>query len=408
MSSFHKYYVEPLELSPNELLPLPAESESARLEESKRLTMLLDKESSFSFVRLGDMDLTLLLAYQDKVYVADEKSTLQIDGTSASGSPGIGLKHADRLWKSFTEASYVDFHELLQINEILLPNLKLHRSELLYRNPTKETSYILPAWMKYEFKKFCENPDHRIAIAGAEASLLEWLKEQNIFKEKAREYWPVNSNMFFHQVRDNGRNIDVNLDLIKNDLKKFILKHKINTLFLSLGGGAKILCYELAKEHEICVIDFGAITRALCDLGSDGQAFRRSTHVILFYRLPFELVMDGIEATQPYLKPEELLAKAHAQLIHQLTSDRFNISTASVIHNWDKLSRDRFHKALKIFYSRYKKLIRCNNNTRTETKRFLHFCGKHRLTIRGILFYWWFSFKSLLVKVLQLFQKLTF
>jgi cytidylate kinase len=45
----------------------------------------------------------------------------------------------------------------------------------------------------------------------------------------------------------------------------------VDTVFLSLGGAAKILCFELAKELDVRMFDFGAMLRALTFSGSPGN-----------------------------------------------------------------------------------------------------------------------------------------
>src|SRR5262249_9376370 len=145
-----------------------------------------------------------------------------------------------------------------------------------YRNPTKETSLVFLTWTEKEFKQYCK--DRRIGFAGAEARLLDLLSDTSEFKHVASSYWPEGAKIFYHQIRDDGRNLDVNLELVKEDLREFVKANDIDTLFLSLGGGAKILGYELSRELGICCFDFGAMLRALTYSGCDGNRFSRSTH----------------------------------------------------------------------------------------------------------------------------------
>src|SRR5205823_6369748 len=107
------------------------------------------------------------------------------------------------------------------------------------------------------------------------------------------QYWPERARIFYHQVRDDGRNLDANLDLVKEDLREFVREHRLDTLFLSLGGGAKILGYELSRELGICCFDFGAMIRTFTYSGCDGNRVARSPHSPFFFRIPCQTHMDA-------------------------------------------------------------------------------------------------------------------
>ncbi len=368
----------------------------ARLREAQRLTGLLEAVPAFSFVRLGDMDLGLLLAAQDGV-CEPEKTFGRTDtttGTSAQGCLGIGSAHARRLRQALESADYVDFHQRLWPVGLLLPQLKLARPAHLHGNSSAQTSYLLLTWLEREFKGYCER--HRTGFCGAEAEVLNYLHDKEAFHEAATGVWPRSGHQFFHQPRDNGSNLDANLDVIKADLVQFIRETGIDTLFLSLGGAAKILCHELAAEEGIRCIDFGAMLRALCYLGSDGNRAARSTHSPFYHRLPFDLVMDAVEAAYPALPPEDLLAKAHAQLILELQKKEIGWTSASQEYDFGPENRRIFQQGHRAYVRRYRKLLDRNAATRLERKRFLHFCGKHRLTFEGRIFYSVFVLKSIL------------
>lgn len=401
VNDIHSHYLQELDLANRPLINRPKpESQESRLAECERITRLFDENERFSFLRLGDMELTLLLAHEDGLKVRGESEPDEINGTQPSGGPGLGFQHIERLYNSFGRASYIDYHQLLTINERLVPRLRLRREAGAFSNPDRETSYILPTWMLTCFKAFVESRNRPVCIAGAEASLLEWLSGRDAFREAAGEIWPDGSRIIFHQVRDNGRNLEQNLDLIKEDLKELILKHDIGTLFLSLGGGAKILCVELAGELGIRAIDFGATIRSLCDLGSDGHLSGRSSHSIIFHRLPFSLVMKGMEATRPDLLPEERLAKAHAQMIHELRGNDIGVSSGSRQLDFSPESRMRFRRAHRDYKRQFAPLFRKNAACARERARFLHFCGSHRLTCEGTTFYIRFLAKDRLKGIL--------
>jgi len=394
----------PAPTSPLGPKPTNTEELAARRAEASRLTSLLVASPAFSFVRLGDMDLCLLLAIQEGV---SERGRVfggsSHTGTQACGDPGLSTKHAQRSWEAFCYSNYLDYYDRIWPNIVLLKRLKLERLPNLFRNHSSVTSLIIYTWMEYEFKAYCEGK--RVGFVGAEAGVLEALHTNPVFLERAKDYWPETGCQFFHQPRENGSNLDMNLDLIKADLVKFIVTHRLDTLFISLGGAAKILCYELAKELKIRCIDFGAMLRGLCYLGSDGNRIGRSTHSPFFYRLPFDLVMDAVEKTFPKLKPHELLAKAHAQVILDLQKKVVGWTSAS----WElECARDylaAFKLAEKKCRFRYWKVARRSKATRDECRRFLHFCGTHNLTLRGRFFLWRFKAKAFLAQILKIGKK---
>ena len=367
--------------------------------EAARITRLIESSPAFSFIRLGDMELGLLLGAQEKVPpnqpVFAPKD--QTNGTLPIGCPGIGLSHITRLLSAFQSADYVDFHERLWPIGPLLPRLKLERPSHLHRNPDRATSYILLTWMEKEFQSYCNR--HRVGFCGAEASILQFLQTTKVFRQTAKSYWPTQGTQFFHQPRENGANLDRNLDIIKTDLVAFVRETGIDTLFLSLGGGAKILCYELAQACGIRCVDFGAMLRSLCYLGSDGHHAGRSTHSPFYYRLPFDLVMDAVESALPGLPPEVLLAKAHAQLILELQKKQQGWTSASNDYDFSSTKRKIFAREFARFHRRYRGLFRLNAATRLERKRFLHFCGKFKLTWEGRCFFVVFQAKSILAKL---------
>ncbi|HMX29225.1 MAG TPA: hypothetical protein PKC13_26805, partial [Blastocatellia bacterium] len=245
----------------------------ARQSAARRLSELMESHPRFCFLRLGDMDLAYLLAEQDGQLNNMPCGDGAVTGTRAQGNPGIGANYAARFRQAFEQADYVDFHERLWPMELWLPRLELRRFPKLHRNPDRETSYLLLTWLEKEFKQFCRGK--RIGLAGAEAGLLELLSATPEFQQAATDYWPTDAEIFFHQVREDGRNLNANLDLVKDDLRRFVDRNRLDVLFLSLGGGAKILCYELSRELNLRCFDFGAALRALTYSACDGNRAAR-------------------------------------------------------------------------------------------------------------------------------------
>jgi len=367
---------------------------TGRLIEAKRITALLERGEGFSLVRLGDFDLAYLLAAESGFGGSLFPDDDVISGTEGKGSPGLDATQAARLRASLENADYVDFWDLQWKDGSLIDQLSLRRSPGTTRNPTRETSFILPTWLEFEFKGYCQN--RRILFCGAEAALLEELLDNPAYREIARDYWPYDCRAFFLRPREDGRNLARNLDAIKQDLAEAIKRWEINTLFLSLGGGAKILCYELAREHGIRTIDFGAFTRSLTYSGSDGNRASRSTHTVYLYRIPFGIYMDAVEKTYPDLRPEELLAKAHAQLLLDVQKKETGWTHSAGEYDFSPGNLARFKESFREYKLRYRYLFNHSKLTRKERADFLHFCGTHKLTWEGRLFLLKFKLKSAL------------
>jgi hypothetical protein len=330
--------------------------QAARLEQARFLSELMRLRRPFCFLRLGDMELVHLLSHQDGRTESLEYDDGPLSGTQGCGNPGLGPRHLARLWRAYEQADYVDFHEGNWPNEHLVKELRLDRKPATHRNPSKETSVILLTWVEREFREYCQG--RRIGFAGAEARLLQLLSETAEFKAAAASYWPEGARMFFHQARNDGRNLDANLDLVKEDLRAFATANRLDTLFLSLGGGAKILGFELSRELGICCFDFGAMTRALTYSGCDGNRAARSPHSPFLFRIPFGTYMDALEKALPGLTPAELLAKAHGQLILEVMRKQVGWTFASWEYDLSEDNRAAFQQAYRAYRIRYRHLFR--------------------------------------------------
>ena len=366
----------------------------ARLAQAKLLSEQMRTRRPFCFLRMGDMELGYLLAKQNNRLDEVQLGTGPISGTQAFGNPGLSAKHAQRLLRAYEGADYVDFHEQNWPNEYLVPKLDLRRAPGSYHNLTKETSLVFLTWTEKEFKQYCQ--DRRIGFAAAEARLLELLAQTPEFRQAAADYWPDSTQMFYHQVRKDGRDLDANVDLIKQDLRGFAKEHRLDTIFLSLGGGAKMLGYELSRELGICCFDFGAMIRALTYSGCDGNRAARSTHSPFLFRLPFETYMDALEQAFANLTPAELLAKAHGQLLLELMKKEVGWTSPSWDFDFNEENLSAFGDAFQAYRKRYCKLFRSSSATKMERAGFLHFCGTHGLTLEGRLFLFVFHVKGFL------------
>jgi hypothetical protein len=380
--------------------------DQTRYDEAARLTKLMETHRPFCFLRMGDVELKYLLVYQgnmlDKLDLR-EFTDGPISGTIGIGNPGLGPRHAERLWKVYELADYVDFHERNWPNEYLVPELKLVQRDAATRNPDKNTSCIFLTWVEKEFKNYSQG--RRIGFAGAEARILEILSKTDEFKSASRPYWPDQAQVFYHQARNDGRDLDTNLDLVKADLRTFVIDNQIDTLFISLGGGAKIIGFELSRELGICCFDFGAMTRAITYSGCDGNRFARSPHSPFLYRISFDTYMNALEKAFPNVTPAQLLAKAHGQLLLEVMKKDTGWTYASFEYDFSHKNLIAFKKSIRAYRRRYKNLFEYNNETKKERTGFLHFSGTHRLTYEGIFFIAIFNIKRFIDKLIKPIRK---
>jgi hypothetical protein len=390
--TFHQALLQSCPAPNGSMFGKKADGEAARRKEASLLSRLMATRRPFCFLRMGDMELVYLLAEQYNKLNEIEFKDGPMSGTQGYANPGLSEKHAQRLRRAYEGADYLDFHEKNWPNEHLVPRLTLKRVPGSYRNPTKEASLVFLTWTESEFKQYCQ--DRRVGFTAAEARLLELLSQTPEFKQAARDYWPENTQIFYHQLRNDGRDLDANLDLVKEDLREFVKEHRLDTLFLSLGGGAKILGYELSRELGICCFDFGAMIRAFTYSGSDGNRVARSPHSPFFFRIPFETHMDALEQAFPNLTPAELLAKAHGQLLLEVMKKEVGWTFASWEFDFNEENRLTFQKACQVYRTRYQHLFKASPETRKERAGFLHFCGTHRLTLEGRIFMLCFRLKG--------------
>lgn len=366
-----------------------------RIAEARRLNDLLSAANSFSFIRMGDYDLSLL---EDEAGFAPETWAWERTGTQARGSHGLDARYRDRLHLVLEQADFVDFSDLLW--QPGAEFLDQYRSRARNTCTDRERSYILPTWVEQHFKHYCSG--RRVLFCGSEAPILQHLCAKPSYLAACADYFELGENVFFLRPKADGRNLAQHLDEIKDDLRRVISQHRIETIFLSLGAGAKILCVELAKELGIHAIDFGAMMRALCYSGSDGNRAARATHSIYLFRVPFALHMDAVEQAFPELPPESILAKAHAQLLLEVQEKEVGWSHSAGESDLSASNVTNFRAGLMDYKQRYRHLFKHSAATRKERKDFLHFCGKNKLTWEGRVFYLLFLIKSQLTSALKI------
>lgn len=367
----------------------PLAHRDVRLAECRRITELMSGHRPFSFLRLGDMELTSLVSWQQGRAVPweipDEDKI--VSSAVVFGHPGLTERFADRLQRAFERCSYLDYHDGWRINQRDLPQWRHHRDAALHRNPGPEVSQLFFDWAEHEFRRYVRG--RRVMMAGAEAGLLKELYADDTYRTAARDYWPADAEVtFFPETRRNEQ-----LDAIKSDLRDAITRERVDTVFLSLGGAAKIICYELAEELGICAFDFGSLMRALTYSGSDGHNFFRAVHYPFLFRVPFAVYMAALRRAMPSLTPAQLLAKAHAQLTLELIRKEVGWSYASERGGTDCLdfgpeNMAAFKSAYDVYRREYRPLAGSDPDAARQVAEFDTWLGQFRIGARGRWLYY--------------------
>jgi len=347
---------------------------------ANRLNERLCSREAFSFIRIGDFDLSLLEG--EKAAGERERAEWDRSGIRGSGSPGLGLSQSGALGQAVARADFVDFSDLLWPSDF--GPLEKWRNQVRATCQSRETSYILPTWFEHHFRDFCRG--RRVLFCGAEAPILEQLFRDPGYASCCREFFEPGPGVFFLRPRNDGRNLESDLPLIAQDLRRAVETHSIDTAFISLGGAAKILCVDLAKTTGIRAVDFGALMRSLCFSGSDANRPARSTHAIFYLRVPFEMHMRAIMSAFPGLEPADLLAKAHAQLLLELQRKETGWSHSAWENDFSDGNLAAFRRALKDYRRMFRPLFGASHATKDERRQFLDFCAQHSLTVEARVF----------------------
>ena len=220
----------------------------------------------FSFVRLGDMELTLLRGRTK--FRATWNRRRSGCGRSRLWQPRPGPATGRKAATTLERASYVDFHTALWPISELLPRLRLQRPAKLHQNPDAETHPIScsPGWKRIP---------EPIAVAGGSAWRGPRRPAAGI---PAGTGVPAASEAFGPRPRKSisigpakGRNLDKNLDLIRDDLRGGgSARTGVDTVFLSLGGAAKISAWSWPRNLA-CGCSTRVHAPGLTYSGSDGN-----------------------------------------------------------------------------------------------------------------------------------------
>lgn len=344
-------------------------SEPVRRMAAMRLSSLMREVRPFSFVRVGDMELGLLLAEQNGHRIGWSESNFNELNSCATtwGHPGIDMELVPRLRAAYEGATYVDFGERIWMNRALVPLLKLRRPDGSLRNFGEDDSHVFMDWFRYEFKKYCEG--RRILFVGSEAGLLRELFSMPEYRVLAADYLSGNSEYFFQEESATSSSA---LEGIKMRIIRSISEYRIDTLFICLGGAAKILCKEISEENKICAFDAGSAMRALSFAASEGQSGVLTTHHPFLIHVPFGVHMDAVQLAWPKMSIVRLLVKAQCQVLRELCEQNVGESSA-MLECMSSASVARltfFEHALKEYYTRYRALEVVNTDTQRISSEF--------------------------------------
>lgn len=275
------------------------------------LTSRLEQPGGFSFLRLADGELAYLLRVQD-TGAETNAFTGRLSIERPRGGPGLKAKDYSRLLRSYEECSYLDLCTDHPYNNENLARLRWKSSRAAGTTVPKGHKGLIVDWLRFEARAYMSR--HRCLICGAEAALLQELFRDADYLKLAGEFFDPQRLPVMLQPRNNGSSLSEDLDAIKADIVRAVQEHKVDTILLSLGGAAKILCHELASEQGISALDVGAPLRGYTYSGSVGYAPSRSNHHVHFLRVPLPMYMRALCRAHPTLSTVELVSKAQAQM----------------------------------------------------------------------------------------------
>lgn len=371
---------------------------------ARELTKLIDSHKIFSFIRLGDGEVWWLLEVQEgrspPKYSYYQEQVSGVERTASTS--GLEAKYYNRFKEAIENATYLDLCNNIPYVAENISKVKMERSPGLYQNGSPETANIIFEWTSYEFPEFIKN--HNCLIASAESRLFEALCNDSEYLKITRDYIPDTSRLVFHQIRDDGRNYSENLKLIKNDLKELIKRNNIDTLFLSLSTGAKILCYELANELNVRCIDFGSMTRALTYSGSPGYQSIRNLHNPFLFRVPLPIYISALRNAYPGISQDELMSRTQSQILLDLQDLKpFSFNTSDAITGKlaiNKQNLDLFRCNMKIYRNMFGRNVELSGKSILMDKEFRKWILKHKITFTGKIFVSLVKVKGVLRKLL--------
>jgi len=298
----------------------------------------------FCYLRLGDGELNWILRIQDgespQVFSCPQDSINRVVSTTGATMP---VEYFERYMHAIRNCPYLDHFELANGDKIRRADLQ--RAAGLYRNESADTSMIFYDWVLYEMRDYLSA--HRCLILGSEAPLLRELFNEPEFCATASAYFPGNADIEFLCPPDYGRCYWEHLEVIREMLIRKIKERGIDTVFLSLSAGAKILGYEVSRDTGVVCFDFGSMCRALAYSATPGYAAVRSSHTPYFFGVPIWTYLAACHRAFPELSCRDLTIKAHAQLMLDLL--RKNVGESISTGEADRLTLDPEHQDRQTF-----------------------------------------------------------
>src|SRR5262249_5332459 len=138
-----------------------------RLAEARRLTALMEAAIPFSYLRLGDGELALLIQWQAREKPKPVRKTVSTSAIFNAFSVN-GLRESDysRLLDSYERCSYLDTFERVPYSAANLKRLRLKPNPSGTVSPHADLSQIFYEWVYCELPRYLRH--HQCIIAGAE------------------------------------------------------------------------------------------------------------------------------------------------------------------------------------------------------------------------------------------------
>lgn len=316
----------------------------SRAQQAAVITKHFLKEASFSFLRLGDGELRMLLDVQagrsPRFHFRSEQDQMRLN-----------LGDFDRLREAYEKCDFLDTYERFDFNRTAYPRLKFQPKPNQLRCSSPETSQIIFQWAATELK--IVQGRKSVLIAGGEVPLLRELMSEPGFRDAARSVFPPEDKVHFLNLPDNGVGYWSKIEDIKNYIKREIFSIGAEVLFLSLSSAAKIICVDLAEEAGIVAVDFGAALRGLCGSATAGVSPALSSHFPYFYDVPLESYVRALRRAYPDMPKRDFIRKVNRQVILPLVPRRRGdsgplrfLSPEQMCHSTEVL--ERFRDDLKI------------------------------------------------------------
>lgn len=284
-----------------------------RKKQMSLLTRLFIERTGFSFLRLGDGELRMLLDHQNG-------TAPRFHFRSFADQMRVNESDLGQLLRSYESCDFLDTYERFAFNRQFFPSLTFHPKQRQLRCLTPDTSQIIFEWTLEELQTLKQNK--KVAIAGAEAPLLRELLLEESFRHVAQNIFGEENDVHFIKIPRNGIDYWKNIKSIKKYIKSEMKKTNSTVLLLSLSSAAKIICVQLAEEDGFVTVDFGAALRGLCGSITTGVSSAVSSHFPYFYDVPVEAYIRALDRAYPSLPAWDFIRKVNRQVLVPLLPRR--------------------------------------------------------------------------------------